>query len=223
MLVLPFTAVLIGIVQPPAIPAVQGSPLVVYAAPAEEAKALQIVRVKTRAASRPATRGAVAATKPTTNPYGATVQPDAVDIYEVWLVHDNKPKQVVWSFERNRYAGESSKALRYRILAAAILGDYLFLVEKSSLSTSAMNVRLDPTRNGGRAAGWQLLLTDNHADGPRVVSAAILPAATWEDSKIVLNPDQPSKAQREFVLAQLFKLTETGSGTAQSPPTSGDE
>lgn len=176
---------------------VAGRPVIFSGSPAENGEKLEIVRIDFRPATRPATAT-------TTVSRARTIHPDFVETYEAHTVGANGIERVLWRYERNWYAQFSSDRMRYRVLSAAVIDKYLFIVEKMTLGTSILRIRIGATPQAAKPAGFKHLLADSEVDGPIVVSAAIRQGSTWGRSTVVLNHDQAAKYRREFTLGECF-------------------
>jgi hypothetical protein len=93
-------------------------PQIVFEGLLDEQRKLQVVRCAIRPATRPVD-------SPTTNPSTPGVRPvypEQIETYEVRLFErDRVEGTALWRYERNRYPNETSRRLRYRVLAATLI------------------------------------------------------------------------------------------------------
>jgi hypothetical protein len=158
---------------------------------------LEVVLKERRATTKPAADGR----SPVQS--GQTISPLFVDTYFVRRVSDKDPAgTVLWQYDRNVY--DDSDRMRYRVLSATLIYNYVFIVEKQRLGTSIGMIRLGDENGPSTPLGWKSLLADSDAEGPIVVSAIVCPGVTLGDSWVVLNYDQVPKYRKDFRLSDCF-------------------
>jgi hypothetical protein len=182
------------------------APEVFFSSRQDGGKKLEVVLVDVRSTTRPSASDRAAASS-------RAVQPDFVQTFEVRLYEEGHdiPK-VVCKYTRNGYTAWSSPRSRYRILAAALIGDYVVVVQKLSLGTTALMIRPAKGNIGGAIVASKYVMTDSEADGPIVGSAQLLIKRSWQDSLLLINPERThyGKYKSEFRLGDLFKEGLTG-------------
>lgn len=125
--------------------------------------------------------------------------------YIVRVAIDGRPdRTVLWEFDRQSNPEFSSERMRYRVLAAVIVGEYLVIAEKIALGTSVVLIRPGDETRSGALLQIKYLQSDSEADGPVVTSAKFDVKTSLADSWLILNPDAELRHQRRFSLADCF-------------------
>lgn len=160
-------------------------------------KTMEIVLSGTRPTTKPATTSASSQQRTLTRPH------DFTETYQVRLMQQ-RTVRTLYQYDRGGYLDRSSERLRYRVLSAALIGDRLFIAEKSGLGTTLVMIRSNEKGEFGDTVTFKYLVSDSDAEGPIITTAKFKVGSTWTNSELFLNEDGAPTDQRAFRLGDAF-------------------